>query len=298
MQAWLDGIRRAADEAFEGQIEAQAYAIRIEDGEGIALTGYAIGDSFTDTFLDCMKYADDAAIACYRAGPIMQATRIVPPGHPSWEAGRRGGLTDVFTAVGFASPTLGCAISFPIGTPPAALPRPVRSGLARLAAHLGAAYRLRIRSRGDGEAVLTPNGAVLHACGDAEPRGARERLREAAKKIAYAKRESKHDPVAGLTFWTAMVEGRWTLVERTDSDGKRLVIAHRNEPHTVEHRALSKRERIVLERASLGSPLRYVAYELGLAESTVSETLARAIRKLGIRSRAELIELYASIVGP
>ena len=48
----------------------------------------------------------------------------------------------------------------------------------------------------------------------------------------------------------------------------------------------------------LGSPLRHVAYELGLAESTVSETLARAIRKLGMKSRTELIELHASIVGP
>jgi DNA-binding NarL/FixJ family response regulator len=40
-----------------------------------------------------------------------------------------------------------------------------------------------------------------------------------------------------------------------------------------------------------------VAYELGLAESTVSETLSRALAKLGIKTRAALIQLRASLRG-
>lgn len=94
-----------------------------------------------------------------------------------------------------------------------------------------------------------------------------------------------------------MIEGRWTLVERVDTDGKRLLLAKRNPPDSIAHRALTERERAVVERASLGGSLRHVAYELGLAESTVSEALSRALKKLGIKTRAELLELRASLSG-
>ena len=42
-----------------------------------------------------------------------------------------------------------------------------------------------------------------------------------------------------------------------------------------------------------------MAYELGLAESTVSEALSRALAKLGIKTRAALIliQLRASLSG-
>jgi DNA-binding NarL/FixJ family response regulator len=92
-----------------------------------------------------------------------------------------------------------------------------------------------------------------------------------------------------------MVDGRWTLVERVDTDGKRLLLAKRNQPDSVADSALTERERSVVERASLGGSLRHVAYELGVAESTVSETLSRALKKLGIKTRAELVELRASL---
>src|SRR5690606_32615004 len=108
-------------------------------------------------------------------------------------------------------------------------------------------------------------------------------------------RESARDPAAGLAFWRAMVDGRWTLVERFDTDGKRLLLARKNAPAAVVHHALSAKERAIVERASLGGSLSHTAYELGLSGSTVSDALARAMKKLGVRTRAELVELRLSI---
>ncbi len=295
VDAWLAGIREIAERSFEGPIGAAVYTIRIRPGEGVTLRAHATPQNMTETFLDCLAANDGDTARVYRSGPILQSSRLLAPDNPITRIANRSGLLEVFTAIGFASATDACAISFPLSTT-ATLSRSARTALARIAAHLGAACRLRVEP-GAEEAVLSSNGAVLHASGDAEPRAARERLRDAAQRVLYAKRESSRDPVGGLAFWTAMVDGRWTLVERTDTDGKRLIFARRNVPRTVRRAALSERERSVVERASLGSSLRHIAYELGLAENTVSETLKRGMKKLGIRSRAELIELYAAIVG-
>jgi DNA-binding NarL/FixJ family response regulator len=57
--------------------------------------------------------------------------------------------------------------------------------------------------------------------------------------------------------------------------------------HLVEKRALSYREKQVLALALSGATSRQVADSLFLAETTVKTHLARAFRKLGVRSRAE-----------
>jgi DNA-binding NarL/FixJ family response regulator len=55
---------------------------------------------------------------------------------------------------------------------------------------------------------------------------------------------------------------------------------------------LSPRERQVLERAILGSENKVIAYDLGLADSTVRVLMRRAAIKLGARTRAGAIEAY------
>lgn len=44
----------------------------------------------------------------------------------------------------------------------------------------------------------------------------------------------------------------------------------------------------------LGHANKLIAYELGLPESTVSETLRSAAKKLGTRSRLDLVRMLAS----
>ena len=56
------------------------------------------------------------------------------------------------------------------------------------------------------------------------------------------------------------------------------------------NRALSKREHQVATRIAAGRSSKEIAYELGITESTVRVLLARANRKLGARSRKELVE--------
>jgi DNA-binding CsgD family transcriptional regulator len=88
-----------------------------------------------------------------------------------------------------------------------------------------------------------------------------------------------------------MVDGRWTLVERTESDGKRLIEAHTNIPRRAPLADLSPLERACVELARRGNANKQIAYALGLPLGTVSSTLSAAMRKVGVRSRVGLIAL-------
>lgn len=101
------------------------------------------------------------------------------------------------------------------------------------------------------------------------------------------------DPEEALAAWTAMVEGRWTLVDYTDTDGKRAILAHRNVP-SVNVAALAGDEARVATLAALGHSNKYIAYELGFAISTTAAILRRALLKLGLRDRRELVR----VLGP
>jgi DNA-binding NarL/FixJ family response regulator len=54
---------------------------------------------------------------------------------------------------------------------------------------------------------------------------------------------------------------------------------------------LSERERTIARLAACGKPNKLIAYELGLAQSTVATHLSAALRKLGLASRVEIIRL-------
>jgi DNA-binding CsgD family transcriptional regulator len=170
-------------------------------------------------------------------------------------------------------------------------------------AHLAAALRLRqvlspealLPSRfqpEDGEAVLAPDGRVEHAEGVARTTQGRARLREAALSVDRARsRLRRDDPFDAMALWRGLVAGRWSLIDHFDSDGRRYYVALRNDPKVGSPRALSDRERQVVAFASQGHSDKLIAYELGLSRSTVAMALASARRKLGARTRSELIRL-------
>jgi DNA-binding CsgD family transcriptional regulator len=299
-EQWLANIHDALTGALAGHVGVQVYTMGVRN-DGIEVdTCVANDDMLAAAIVHGYRCADASSSAIIKgAGPVLHAAKFMRGDHPTVESARQHGVTDVVLALGSASVDRFCVASFLVDGSVPHVPRSTRNVLARLAAHLGAAYRLRLPAghEQDGDAVLSPKGELLHASGGAKTRSAQDYLRAAACAIVHSKGECERDPAAGLAFWKAMVDGRWTLVERTESDGKRVLIARRNQPATQPHRVLSERERIVLERASLGAPVRHLAYELGLAESTVSETIARAMRKIGIRDRSELVELRAAIVG-
>ena len=180
-------------------------------------------------------------------------------------------------------------------------PRTVRQ-LTRATAHLCSAMRLRRRSGSaataadalppDVEAVLDPSGKVHHAQGGAEGKSARASLTEIVRRVEHARGRLRHtDPDEALGIWQALFDGRWSVVERSESDGRRFLLARRNTPGERDPKALTQGERDVLACAARGHSNKYIGYLLGVATSTVSSRLESAERKLGVSSRRELIEM-------
>jgi DNA-binding CsgD family transcriptional regulator len=162
---------------------------------------------------------------------------------------------------------------------------------ARLAAHVAAGRRLKT-SLEEVEAVLAPDGRLLHA--EVPAQGAREKLREAARAIDRA-RLAGTDPDEALELWIGLVDGRWSLVDRFESDGRRFLVACRNDPRRTDPRALTATERAVLPYAAMGHPNKVIAYELGLSETAVANHVASVVQKLGLPSRAALASVLTSL---
>jgi DNA-binding CsgD family transcriptional regulator len=173
------------------------------------------------------------------------------------------------------------------------VPPAARATWSCLASHVAAGARLRHSwSRGD-EAVLDEDGRVLHAEGLARGASAREQLRDAVRRQHRARGALRRlDPAQALDVWRGLVAGRWSVVERFDTDGRRFLVARKNDPDVPpDPRGLTVRERQVLGYVGLGQSNRDIAYALGLAPSTVSEHVASGLRKLGLRGRAEAARL-------
>jgi DNA-binding CsgD family transcriptional regulator len=166
----------------------------------------------------------------------------------------------------------------------------------RVAAHVGAARRLVGGGHGFDdervECVMTPARKVVDARGCAKTEVARERLREAARAVDRARtRRGRADPQAALTAWAGLFAGRWSLVDRFDSDGRRFIVAQRNDPSSPIPGALTRRQRQVAFYACMGWSNKEIAYALGLKPTTVSMHLQRALSRLGLESRLALVQM-------
>jgi DNA-binding CsgD family transcriptional regulator len=162
----------------------------------------------------------------------------------------------------------------------------------RIAAHLVTGYRLVRHPVEAPDAVLTPVGKVLHREGSVAPENT-EPLSEATRAIDRARGKLRRtDPEGALELWRGLVEGRWSLVDHCDHDGRRYVFAKRNAPEVRPWHSLTEREAQVVAFVAEGQPHKLVGYQLGISLSTVSETLVRARKKLGASSRLALVKAY------
>lgn len=175
-----------------------------------------------------------------------------------------------------------------------------------IGAHLVTGFRLR-QSIEEGaiepavlpnsaEAVLDPTGfRIVEAIGRATEGKTGEFIREAARAIDRARGPlRKKDPEEALQIWKALVDGRWSMVDWFDSDGRRFVLAHPNPPDLKDPRGLNERERQVAAYASLGESNKLISYRLGLSQSQVSAWLKSAMHKLGVKTRPQLIATLRS----
>lgn len=206
-----------------------------------------------------------------------------------------GGMDAIYVLAGDPS-SLHCALAAASGEA-LELSRAQAFTWSRIAAHIAGAHRLRRRLGSDSapiEAVLSPSGKVEYAEGVARSGKAQEALRYAAVQADTARGRARHRaPEVALGLWHALIAGRWTLVDQFERDGRRYLVARRNEPSTRPHAVMSEQERRVLLLAALGHSNKLIAYELGIPLSTVAARLKRALAKTGIKTRNQLVQFLA-----
>jgi DNA-binding CsgD family transcriptional regulator len=171
-----------------------------------------------------------------------------------------------------------------------------RERWTRIAAHVGAGLRLRaaLESVRASEAVLDAEGRLLDASSQLASGSARQVLRDAVRRREHARtRNMRSDPDGALDLWQGLVAGRWSLLDRFESDGRRFVVALRNDPEVGDLRGLSRRERQIADYLGMGRSQKEIAYALGVTQAAVSNSIRRACRKLGIVGPSQLASFFA-----
>lgn len=171
-----------------------------------------------------------------------------------------------------------------------------------VAAHLAAAWRLRqrlasgITAEDLAEVELRPNGDICHAAGS-PPRAVCERLRELVRR-----RELAHTATGDL--WPELIDGRWTLVDRYEASGRRVVLALRNAPSAAGLCRLSQREIQALDLARRGASNKEIGLTLNLSAPSVTRLLQSVTHKLRgtladvlLCSRAERVHCRTLLAG-
>jgi DNA-binding CsgD family transcriptional regulator len=243
----------------------------------------------------------DASVSrVYRTQLCQTASEAGFVKHPSWGILVRKGVLDFLGLNAADTDGHGCLVG-------AFLPRVQRldprrrDSLSRVTAHLVAGHRFRRRARVSAsatEAVLDSSAKMLHAEGEARTAAAQEALGRAARALERARcAAGRAEPDASLRSWKGLVDARWSLVDLFESDGKRFLVAKQNEPVTPTIETLTKRERQVATYAAAGHPSKLIAYELGIADSTVRVLLSRAMTRLQVKTRAALADALVRAAG-
>lgn len=124
----------------------------------------------------------------------------------------------------------------------------------------------------------------------AQPLLSREHLRAAARELDQSPPLSSEDEAGrGLGLWEGLLRGHWTLVDWFDSDGRRFIIVKPSSRTRGPRRGLTARERQVTLSAALGESNKLTGYQLGISPSRVSALLNASMRKLGCRTKAQLV---------
>ncbi|GJL57115.1 MAG: hypothetical protein NPIRA02_42470 [Nitrospirales bacterium] len=182
-------------------------------------------------------------------------------------------------------------------TPPTALER---KRWPLITSHLAAGLRLRSMAQtfsfdsASVEAIFDPAGKEYDLRQTATERSVRETLRETVRRIDRVRtRDGRNDPDEALQKWEGLVDGRWSLVDRFDTDGRRFVVAIKNDPRHPDPRGLTARERQVAEFVGLGHSTKEISYILGVSPSAVTNCTARTLQKLGLSSLTELAGFFS-----
>lgn len=172
----------------------------------------------------------------------------------------------------------------------------VRGLWRRIGLHVAAALRLRrkLAARSAArDALLDPAGKVHDASqaisGD---RSAQSALVRAVTAMEEARSGAvRSSPERALALWQGLVAGEWSLVDQWESGGRRYIAAYRNRPELRDPRALTATEASILRYLALGASNKDIAFALGLPAGTVTSSVTKLLRKLGVRRRVALAAL-------
>jgi DNA-binding CsgD family transcriptional regulator len=121
-----------------------------------------------------------------------------------------------------------------------------------------------------------------------------QRNREIAARRGTSERTVAHQIAAA--YKKLRVQSRGELAARAPSSmGPSSTSRAPNPGADRPSSPLTDRERVVASHAALGRSNKRIAYDLGLAESAVAMRLSRAYKKLGVRSRVDLIQALREV---
>ncbi len=318
---WLAGVASAANGAIGG---ALGVAVLLYDGDHqgipqrmrfaggcdaehaerflarVGRDAIGSGPSHDNLIARASSYVHEACTRVQKPCVLLRSSKALRPIAHAVDAW--GGARDMLVVQGFDPTGTGVWIGAPRRRR-SALSVSVRDACGRLATHLAVGLRARRTIAGlalldASEAVSSPDGRLLHAKSPAQPRALRDSLRSAVIALERARLRGRTNDDASAAR-QGLVEARWSLLDHFDQDGRRFVVAVKNDA-ALDMRALAsltERELQVVSHAALGHHNKQVAYDLGIAHATVRVLLHRAAKKLGVATRQELLERYAERVG-
>jgi DNA-binding CsgD family transcriptional regulator len=308
--SWLGRVAQATASAFPASLGCTAAFLDASDFDRLSLTGLvAVGMKVEiDTLAAAAAFDVKERSLLFGGKPVVSTSEAL--GEATWLRSHAyrthfgpAGVGDAVGLIAVDASRKGCSIG--LYHPQARkLRADERFRFAQLAVHVATGVRVRSALRASAhptedtpvEAILEPNGKLVHATEPAAARSARESLRQHAIAVDQARgRLRRRDEAGALDLWTALVAGRWTLVDRFDADGRRFLLACRNDPKPSAPLGLTLDERQVVGYIGLGHSNKLIGYELGRSQAWVSAHLKSALSKLGVRTRTELTALAQSL---
>lgn len=167
--------------------------------------------------------------------------------------------------------------------------------LTQVALHLETGLQQRLLP-GAEVARLSHDGKFLDLRGPTVAPQLRQGVSRHVARVERGRSKRRRSEWEAVDAWTALVSGRWVLVEREERGiGRHYAIFEAGRGQAL--RALSPLEARVAELSARGLPGKSVAYGLGVAPATVSKHLATAATKLGLPNRTRVAQLAGALLG-
>lgn len=176
------------------------------------------------------------------------------------------------------------------------VPLRAKSRWIELQQHIAAVYDLRTGL--DAGTFCETDAVWFNTSGDCVEAGParrddiRDRLREAVRQRESNRLGDSSSKRADLQrYWANVASGKWAILDRFDSDGRRFVIALPISKYANALRGMTKRERQIFEALARGPSNKEIAWELGISQSAVSSHINHIYQKLEIADRSMAVRI-------